>query len=359
MPLTRFLYMADEVIVTFLETLLRQGDLGACYFWISEYYYSGFRENTWRLLWKIFYDFYAIKYPKLEKYIMTEYSKWRNEKKISYILDITLQLYGRDACPDVFIARHVVPEKKIYSASTHTWLSQFPPAHRAMASAVATKCISGIQSYMETLNYTEIYKLVCVYFNTIKKMDLQEGQLEKVPYSNKKHILLALILHLHLPESLIIVDEVDVSVSPEDISWIEEINEQPVTPLYRTLRAKRLYSISDSIGCFKLQRFDNRCPPVKRLLGFHWEYFASYAPLWRKRFRTYKATRNISTFSMDFANDDYLEEFGEKYNYEPDEQSNETQNKSIREIKKRSPSEWIEEVFGITYDRKDLIPPYI
>ena len=62
---------------------------------------------------------------------------------------------------------------------------------------------------------------------------------------------------------------------------------------------------------------------------------------------------------MDFANDDYLEEFGEKYNYEPDEQSNETQNKSIREIKKRSPSEWIEGVFGITYDRKDLIPPYI
>ena len=58
MPLTRFLYMGDEVIVTFLETLLKREELGACYFWISEYYFSGFELKTWDLLWKIFYDFY-------------------------------------------------------------------------------------------------------------------------------------------------------------------------------------------------------------------------------------------------------------------------------------------------------------
>ena len=49
----------------------------------------------------------------------------------------------------------------------------------------------------------------------------------------------------------------------------------------------------------------------------------------------------------DLNTDDNLEAFGEKYNYEPDEQSNETQDKSIREIKKRTPREWIEELFGV------------
>ena len=86
MPLTRFLYMADEVIITFLETLLKREDLGACYFWISEYYFSGFELKTWDLLWKIFYDFYAIKYPKLEKYMIAQFTLWEKNRHISYIL---------------------------------------------------------------------------------------------------------------------------------------------------------------------------------------------------------------------------------------------------------------------------------
>ena len=47
MPLTRFLYMGDEVICSFLECLLKRKDLKECYFWISEYYYSGFYKKTW------------------------------------------------------------------------------------------------------------------------------------------------------------------------------------------------------------------------------------------------------------------------------------------------------------------------
>ena len=66
MIFTRYLYNADEVVLTFIESLLGCRELNECYFWIAEYYKSGFEVETWNILWKIYYDFYALSYPKLE-----------------------------------------------------------------------------------------------------------------------------------------------------------------------------------------------------------------------------------------------------------------------------------------------------
>ena len=85
MSLTRYLYMTDEVIHSYLDSLLKKRNIKECYFWISEYYYSGFKQKSWSLLWKIFYDFYAIKYPKLEKYMIGQFTLWENNKHISYM----------------------------------------------------------------------------------------------------------------------------------------------------------------------------------------------------------------------------------------------------------------------------------
>ena len=41
-----------------------------CLFWTSEFYYSGYFIELWNLIWKIYYDFYAIIHPKLEKFII-------------------------------------------------------------------------------------------------------------------------------------------------------------------------------------------------------------------------------------------------------------------------------------------------
>ena len=64
---TRYLYNADEVLLTFLECLLIAKNLEECYFWIYEYYISGFEQESWDFLWKIYYDFYALSYPKMER----------------------------------------------------------------------------------------------------------------------------------------------------------------------------------------------------------------------------------------------------------------------------------------------------
>ena len=49
---TRYLYNADEVVLTLIECLLKQNSLNECYCWVYEYYKTGYEEKTWKLLFR-------------------------------------------------------------------------------------------------------------------------------------------------------------------------------------------------------------------------------------------------------------------------------------------------------------------
>jgi hypothetical protein len=348
MPLTRFLYMVDEVIHTFLETLLKRKDITACYFWISEYYYSGFKKKTWQLLWKIFYDFYAIKHPKLETILLQWNLKWLNNKTISPILSVVKNLFERKSCCDVFLAR--ISKPSLIHEESPKWLEGF--TNKSLALSIHQCCTIDMSAILTK----ELSAVVLQYFREVHKMSLKECLWMKIPYKDKKHIILALIHHLYMDAGKIDLYNKSLKVSPDDITWINEINSIPIDPLYKTLPIKRLYSISPTIGCFGLSRFCPQYPSMKHLLGFHWQYFASFSPLWKKRFT--HATRNRKEMCMIFENDDVFEQFHELYDYEPDEQTQEVQERSIREIKECSPREWIRNIFGKEYMKKQLLDIY-
>ena len=61
----------------------------------------------------------------------------------------------------------------------------------------------------------------------------------------------------------------------------------------------------------------------------HWLYYASFSPIWRDRIGENGGTINDLLWSVDFINDDKFDQFYELYNYEPDEQSVEIQQKHI------------------------------
>ena len=79
--LTRLLYNYDEVKINLLLSLLTKKEFREVIFWSSEIYYSGFKEELWKYIWKIYYDFYALlltnKEIKIqyEKYCLYE-TKW-------------------------------------------------------------------------------------------------------------------------------------------------------------------------------------------------------------------------------------------------------------------------------------------
>jgi len=86
---------------------------------------------------------------------------------------------------------------------------------------------------------------------------------------------------------------------------------------------------------------------------YQWEYYASFSPLWAERIQRYHGNINHDTKKIEFEDEDEEEEFYDHFNYEPDEQSLETQNKSIQPIvSKRT---WVE--FYEEYKHNGLFEP--
>ena len=87
--LTRFLYIYDEVCISFITSLLKQNSLDECYFWISELYLSGFHEQSWELIWFTYYDFYYIHHHLFEEYL----SKKQSINDLKSILSVVKNMF--------------------------------------------------------------------------------------------------------------------------------------------------------------------------------------------------------------------------------------------------------------------------
>ena len=124
-------------------------------------------------------------------------------------------------------------------------------------------------------------------------------------------------------------------------SILEDILLKIETP-YKIFQNKRLYSISDNIGCFNLQRdkYD-----LNNIFWYHWEYFAYKSPIWKKRFDKYNIKINDKKQIIEFKNDDELEEFYQNYGFEPDEQNINIQEKSTKKVKKITLNDWLYNIF--------------
>ena len=82
---TRYLYNYDEVILSGLECLLKHTNIEECYFWFYEIYSSGYVDEIWNILWKIYYDFYAEKNGLFERKMIQYYRRWKSNKSFKPI----------------------------------------------------------------------------------------------------------------------------------------------------------------------------------------------------------------------------------------------------------------------------------
>ena len=86
---------------------------------------------------------------------------------------------------------------------------------------------------------------------------------------------------------------------------------------------------SSSLHLFPLNRKTLSYEELTNLYWYHWEYFASFSPVWKERIDKYGGVLNHDERKVVFEDDDMLEEFYSKYGYEPDEQPREIREKNI------------------------------
>ena len=352
MKFTRYLYNEDEVVLTFLEQLLKQENLNECYFWIYEYYKSGFVRETWNILYKIYYDFYAIQNPRLEKKINEYYEKFKIDKNIKHILCVVKNLFRFKKDYDIFMMRvyyykkfdklDIVDDIKIKNYNI-TKTDEI-----LLANAIYKKNSNLIAFYLYRLDYDNSIKLLNHIFN--KEIVINEN------YDNKYHQLLVIIMNSFNIKSIdknvyykrVSIKEIK-SVLKSDEEYYNKGNYDDVSYAHNTLGKHRLYTISQNIGCFKLERQNFN---LNELFWYKWEYYAYKSPLWKERFSKYKITVNDKKQLIDFDDDDELEEFYFRYGYEPDEQKQEIQDKSIIKIKKNHIHTWINTLFENKFEKK-------
>ena len=349
--LTRYLYALDDVYVCFIDALLNKNAEEALW-WFFEYYYSleSNKEHAWQLLFEVYYDYYALYYPKMEKFIYQKYHNWRfgeecdgdnpyldlnfvtiPTQEIRHIVMVIKNLAIRRSSYDIFIVHQTVKqigdfesERKNYRfrkngvAKERQWLVDFnfTPELYSFIWALHKRDWLNICFWINVIGTCEktdddkfeidqIRYEIVRYFAEIEKIPIDYSKSKTLwnaaceNYKNKCHMILALVVYMcKFSKNTVIPDDVSfaklyVKETKEEIAKIIEWNtwEQRKSglSLWRVLYEKRLYSVSRNLNCFSnLARYGNGVDMLD-ILRNHWLEYCYLCPLWNKRFEKYGA----------------------------------------------------------------------
>ena len=344
MKLTRYLYFADEVYYSLIECFNEKKSFQEVLFWAFELHFSGLVHELWDAIWFIYYTHCSTKRPKLEKILLKN-----NEKANLFdsVLDsIKLLYYSKKN--EIKVSFENKMKRKRKTKILFKWLDEFNDKYKDLIINIHRKKWKNIRGYLELAeDIIEVYEEVKKYFRLQHDLHLNDYDLNAHPYKDKKMIILALIHYLfdslkdtekefkkrRVTRKKLIKDNV-----VDKVLQINEIEEEVNN--YEVLSITRMYFVLVSIGKYKLERynFDN----YKKVYWYNWRYYAYRTPIWRNRFDKYKIKVDDKNKDIVFLDEDEEEEFCKMYDYEPDEQSLEVQNRSLIEIKRLSNVDMLE-----------------
>ena len=122
-----------------------------------------------------------------------------------------------------------------------------------------------------------------------------------------------------------------VVLNEDDLSAYKTITASKDTQTCRILQKAVLYNTNESgsLRSFPLKRRVVPYDELKNMYHYHWEYFASFSPLWKARINQYGGLPDHDERKIVFEDEQLSQEFYDNYGYEPDELSVEIQEKNI------------------------------
>ena len=350
LTLTRYLYLYDEVVLSFLTCLLEKTSLDECNFWFSEIYFSGFKDQAWALLMFVYFDFYFIYNVDFISFLDKKYQ----EQDLKSALTIIKNLYNMKSDCFVFLSRQYNSQVKkinqVYRGKKPNWLSTYPSKYHKFFRYLKNKKYHYAVSCLPEETNDELYECFQKFFEIPnEEIEKIKKLLSETYYLNDGHKLWALVC-LFVVHSDFYKDKKKVLYLgniDKTYDSLLEFNHTTVDPVYKTLVKKRPFTIHPLVSCFHLGRDDflESNDNMNGCFFDNWIYYAYNSPLWESRINSYDVLLNETEEKIEFHLDDELEEFHQHFGYEPDEQSKEVQIKHAPILENNIWKKWVETLF--------------
>jgi hypothetical protein len=343
MIFTRLLYLKDEVMYSFVSTIINDEPSDKPLFWFSELYFSKFYDECIQLIYFVYFNFYALHHPSLITLIDSNILRWREEMSKTH----SISIYTIDTLYDILFAFMKCHKSSLlfeaYFSSKNNLLKKITLYRGKKPNSLSTYS-TKIQVFIHSILKKNL-KNIIYYFQNIPVDDIHDALQDfyGIPLDNDLNRLLyfvfqKVVLFQELPFQNINVSSIRKHY---DFNFVFGGQNKKLLAKYRH------YAIEDNIGVFNLDRFTLPDHDTLKNAYWHkWEYFSQHCPYWKEKFDEFDAAFDHENEKLIFENDDTLEDFYENYNLEPDEQNNETQSKSLKMIE---PSDIISYLKGYSF----------
>lgn len=326
---TRYLYIKDEVKTALLLSILNKSD--DAIFWAYELYYSGFKNELYAFIWKIYYDFFATLNPSFSVYLSKKFSN-KDMIEDRLISSIIQNLIIRAFNTDVFLLRTI---SELFEADAEESVSLEcrldNEDYRGLAQDILNnKELDEVDVYQRVLNY---YKLT----NQQKLMkDLLNEMKTNSATTKSSLILVANILSLiNQSKGQSQRKNFYVRVDPEEVVQYETIEAAENLKPYRILAQACICKIGSQSFQNLFQSFRNKYDKkelkekynglasraiLEKYNSDKWLYHASFSPVWFSRIKSCKGYVDYEKNEVKFINEDWEEVFHNRFGLEPDEQ---------------------------------------
>lgn len=341
MIFTRLLYLKDEVMYSFVSTMINDEPSDKPLFWFSELYFSKFYSECIQLIYFVYFNFYALHHPSLITHIDSNIKLWK--EKIAK----TNSIYNIDILYDILFTFMKCNKSSLlfeaYFMNKNNLLKKIT-LYRGKKPKSLSKYSSKIQLFIQSILKKNL-KNIIYYFQNIHLDHIHDALQDfyGLPLDNDLNRLIYFVFQKIIPFQEIPFKDTSVSIIRKHYDFDFVFGDQN----YKILRKYRIYEIEDNIGIFPLDRFSLPDHDTLQNAYWHkWEYFTQNCPYWKEKFDEFNVQFDDEKEKPIFENDDVLEDFYENYNLEPDEQNTETQYKSLKIIE---PSDIISYLKGYSF----------
>ncbi|MAH20741.1 MAG: hypothetical protein CMB96_04820 [Flavobacteriaceae bacterium] len=342
LQLSENLYPIDEVIGTFIQCLVSRAEIEETIFWLWELLYSS--PDIADGLICIYKMFYSTNNCNIGRFISRKVNEYKKTNDNRLLADIVVNL--RNIEPN-FLSYMVNYYGTVYQYPTSiykskTWMEPYPQNMKNVFGSLMAHDYKNLGYYLAqslTINgYDKTYIALSDFgmslgINIDDGIDLELRTKDMIDLSS--FVSRIITAGNRSPRSHFLRC---------DKSLVEEIDNhftKKSEKYYLKLTERRLYATHPIVppgdyGRYSVENLTKSC-------GYSWEYYAYESVEWNKRFRAYKGEQNHEKKSIDWPDDNYLEEFYEDDNaMDFDEQPSETQIKSLHDIYVcQTAEEWI------------------